>query len=1226
MSTRTLVALGAVLLAAAGPLHAQAGPPRTEVIRGRATSDGTLPVPVADVVVTMAPDRQTFSTKTDSAGTYRLVIPNGTGDYLVHVTKIGFTQFRKRVTRNGADTVYVVDAKMPAVAQKLDAVQVQASRPKPNRGPEFGPEVGASERIADGVNGAISPDLAGDLTSIAANIPGISAIGGGISAFGLGPAQNNVTLNGMSFAGADMPRDANVRTRVSTSTYDPARGWFSGAQTAVELGGGSLFTSRRGHLTVDAPALQYTDPISSRLGQRITNFNASIGSNGSMSDNDTYFYNYAVQGGRSTSDVTSLLTADPLLLEHAGVSPDSARRLQQLLATSHVPITAADVSPNRINDNISLITRFDHAPYDWKNLKPSKTTEAITAYGKFSRSQAMALSPTSTPGHGGESWQGIGMIQGLYSTYIHDDYLAEARSAFTYADNHSAPYLRLPDGRVLVTSDFTDGASGFSNLLFGGNSALASDNRQWTWETTASGQMYTFAKKPHRLKVDFDARLDGFSLDAASNRYGTFAFNSLADLQAGRPASFTRTLNDPTRTGSEWNAFGAIGDMWRVSQTFQMMYGVRLEANRYNQAPAFNPAVERSFGLRTDHTPDTWGVSPRLGFTWLRRPGGNGFMINPLGQFNLLPTMYVRGGVGLFRGMLPATLLSGASVATGLPNGISRITCLGDAAPAPDWSAYATDPSAIPTSCIAGAPNPVFVDAAPSVQLFDHSYTAPKSWRGNLSVSSTFSKVVYSIDATYSLNLNQPGSIDANFRGTPQFTLAGEGRPVFVPTSAIVSTTGGVSGVPARIDPAFSRVVDNVSDLRSRSRQITITLSPNFNSWPGWMYLSGGYTLADMRAQRRGFDGATFGSPTDVEWGRGDFDVRHSFLLSAGLARWGVSFSMLGKLSSGLPFTPSVGSDINGDGLANDRAFVFDPATVGDAHLAQSLRALESTASASARKCLAAQTGRAAERNSCEGPWTSALNAQLSVTGTRLHLPKSISGVSLNLTNPLGGLDQLLHGSNNLRGWGTQPFSDPVLYNVRGFDASAKRFIYEVNPRFGTTNPSLNTLRAPFRLTLDVAMNLGRPATEQQVERWLNPGRSGRPGPKLTADELKKRYTRTVPDPYDPIIRESDSLLLTRPQLDAVQAAQTKYHEKMDAHWTKLAEYLASLPDVYDVADAFKHQEDMTDDAWALAWSDVHETLKGILSPLQLKLLPYPASMLWTAAEPPKGIRYIFAR
>jgi hypothetical protein len=48
-----------------------------------------------------------------------------------------------------------------------------------------------------------------------------------------------------------------------------------------------------------------------------------------------------------------------------------------------------------------------------------------------------------------------------------------------------------------------------------------------------------------------------------------------------------------------------------------------------------------------------------------------------------------------------------------------------------------------------------------------------------------------------------------------------------------------------------------------------------------------------------------------------------------------------------------------------------------------------------------------------------------------------------------------------------------------GFDPATRRFAYPVNPRFGSTSPALNTMRAPFRLTLDVSLDIAPSQNEQ---------------------------------------------------------------------------------------------------------------------------------------------------
>ncbi len=1054
------------------------------------------------------------------------------------------------------------------------------------------------------------PSQAGDLTALAATIPGIASTPGGLSVGGLPGSQNSTTLNGMAFAGTTVPRDARVDVRVSSSSFDPANGWFGGINENVELAPGNIFSSRRVHLTIDAPALQYTDPVSAHSGQRFTNVDASFGGDGDM-DDDKYTYSYGAEAARRVSDAVSLANADPVLLQHAGVSPDSAARLFDVLGANGVPFGGL-ARTSHVMQNASFIGRIDHAPYDWATFEPARTTWGLLGYAKLSSDNFLSGSPTATATASGTSSQGIGMLQALYSTYIHGDYLNEERSAFTFSRDLSTPNIALPAGRVLVASTFPDETGGLTSLAFGGNSALQSDTRKWTWETTSETQFYARGRATHRVKLDADSRFDGISEETNPNSLGTFSFNSLSDLASNNASSFTRTLSSPTLSGSVWNGYAAIGDLWRKSDSFQLLYGARFEANRYTSTPAFNPAVASTFGLRTDNAPNTISVSPRIGFTWIRKPAGMGIRFNNVGEFREGPTSYVRGGIGEFRSILPANLLMNASAATGLPGGIQSLSCVGSATPTPDFAQYLSNPGSIPTQCLSGA-TPVFTDAAPEVQLFDPNYTAPRTWRGNLSYASSYKRLVYSIEGLYSLNVDQPGRTDVNFSNVQRFTLSDEGRPVFVDATGVVPASGAVSSVGARIAPTFGHVIDNVANLTSRSSQATLSLSPVLDDLSNW-YFSLNYTLADTRALESGFDGSTFGSPEARQWARGDLDIRHQILLQGGYSYKRVALTFFGRLQSGLPFTPMVGGDVNGDGLANDRAFIFNPVSMADTSLARGTRTLLSSSSQNVRDCLTQQLGRAAARNSCEGPWTTSLNAQLEYSGT-MPVTHRYGTVSLAFTNPLGGLDQLLHGPNHLRGWGTAAYPDPVLYTPTGFDASSDRFKYVINPRFGNTNPANTLLRVPFAVTLDVSLSVGRQIPEQQLDRWLNPGRAGHKGPKLSAHELARRYARNVPDPYSQILQQSDSLLLTPDQSDALQKADSVYRQRMDSLWNSLGEEFAALGDEYNSAEALKRQEAAVDEGWEISRLDVQQTLPRILSPIQIRLLPWEAALLFKAKQ-----------
>jgi hypothetical protein len=221
----------------------------------------------------------------------------------------------------------------------------------------------------------------------------------------------------------------------------------------------------------------------------------------------------------------------------------------------------------------------------------------------------------------------------------------------------------------------------------------------------------------------------------------------------------------------------------------------------------------------------------------------------------------------------------------------------------------------------------------------------------------------------------------------------------------------------------------------------------------------------------------------------------------------------------------------------------------------------------------------------------------------------------LNFTNPLSGIDQLVHGSSSLRGWGTPPAPDPVLYTVRGFDPATNRFRYEVNPRFGTTLPSFTTLRTPFRATLDVTIDVGPSFPSQQVSRWVNPGR-GHPGQKLSATDFMDRLRRTVPDPYAPLLAQTDSLLLTKDQVAAIQALAASHKAQLDSLYGDLASHLAALPDAYDFAATVKRADDVQQQALEITRLEVRAKLPQILSPVQLTMLPGLTRYFYNAAQP----------
>ncbi len=1180
---------------------------QVDVIRGRITGAENEPLDNVAVVVTSISGNVNRTARTDRSGRYTVTFPGGDGDYMVTITALGYTVKRFEVKRGADEDILIADAKLSKVGAVLDAVKVTAARDKVSRN-DVQSDVGGTERVIP-QNAALPPDQMGDLAAMAATLPGVQLVPGqdgganGFSVLGLGADQNNTTLNGMMFGGAGLPRDASVLSSLITSPYDVSRGGFSGGQFSLRTRPGSNFVSRGLSLVGDAPQAQWTDAAARANGQEYSN--ASLG--GSLSGPlifDKAFYNVSYQLGRRSNDLQTLLNTSSTGLQASGVATDSVSRLVGILQNASVPIGYAGLPSSRLGDQGSLFGAVDFTP-------PSSTSGSaynLTFNGSWNRQNPASPLTTALPTTSGERTSLNGGIQGRHSGYFTlrgIGILTETSGGVSASNNEGSPYMDLPGGRVRVGSTFTDGTAGLQNLTFGGNQFLGTSQSSTTVSAMNTLSWFS-ANNKHRLKLATELRRDGSSQDQTVNRLGTFSYNSLADLQAGVPISFTRTLSPRERNSSMMVGAISLGDSYRRTNRLQFQYGVRVDANRYLDNPARNTEVERLLGVRNDLVPDGVFVSPRVGFSWQY---GTGPQIGAFDGAFRGPRAVVRGGIGIFQNTSQATLIGSAIDNTGLASAIQQLACVGPATPIPDWNAYG-NPALIPSRCADGSTGSVFSNGAPNVTLFAKDYAAPSSLRSNLSWSGPILNNLFnaSFDATYSLNTRQSSFIDRNFAGVQRFALDNEaGRAMYVVPTSIVPLTGAIAAGDGRIASQFQRVTEQRSDLNSRSAQGSVRLAPtNFSTNFSW---SLSYTYSNVREQFRGFT-STAGDPLAVNWSRSTFDSRHQLTYNLSYNAFDlIRIGWFGQFRSGTPFTPVVGGDVNGDGFSNDRAFVFNPASSGDAATAAGMQALLNSGSRVARECLNAQLGALAARNSCQGPWVSTANLSISFNPLKLRLPQR-ANLSFNVSNPLGAADLLLHGENNLRGWGQQPFLDQTLLYVRGFDPAAQRYKYEVNQRFGATNPQFNSFRTPVTITAQLRYDIGPTRERQVLTQALDRGRRTK-GTKAPEPLIKAQFGNGgVPNPLATILRDQDTLKLSSDQADSLATMNRKYTVRLDSIWAPVAKQFADLPNGYDHDDVYvqyvKAREASIDILRKYA-----PAVKGLLTDVQRrKLPPFVASAL----------------
>lgn len=1197
-------------------------PQAPDVIRGIITDEAGRGLAAAEVILTIGPHRATMRTQADSTGRYLLRVEDATGDYLVHISAVGYRPFRKRLTR--ADPLakeFELNVQLePAVVELAPSV-VEATATRPERGDDLTTEPGSAAQFADGVTGVVAPSDQGVLLARLRMLPGVQPNALGPSVLGLSPLQMKTSLNGVAFRGSEIPREARTRLRMHVSSYDPARGGFSAGEAALDLEPGGEYSDSRSHVTVNtSPFLSSSIAHGGAVGSTHQR-QVSIGSNGSFAQNKMY-YNAGIQASRENSAPATITRGRSEVLRSLGISPDSASAFRQVVRDLGIEDNLMPASGNRVASNGSAILRIDYKPFENAWDYQAKSTWALIAYARFSDRNGLGFEPTATAGFGGKERSTTTMLSGDHALYWGKDFLTQTRSAFSRGSEHAQPYSALPSGYVFVSREGGNEGPPGAWLQFGGNSTLRAYRRWSTWETSSETQFYVADRRqPHKLKVYAQVRYDE-DIDREVSDDAAFSFASLEDLRANVPAAFTRRYGGSPATSRLWSGAFTVGDLWRRSRHFSVLYGLRAEAYGFVSTPSYNARIESLFGERNDRVPASIYVSPRFGFTWIysRRTGNQDrYSISDLAAIHSGPVGSLRGGIGEFRALPDANWTTGAVRNPGIGGGSAELACVGMAAPRPDWAAYLRAAGSLPSECAPGSP--AFATVAPSVELVGADVRPPRSWRANLAWTSSLRGLDFGIEGIYSLNLDQPGLLDLNFDGTPKMTLQDEaGRPVFTEAAAIVPATAMISPAGAKITSEYAGVLKHHSGNKSVSRQLTVTLTPHVPS--GRYVLRAAYNLLGVRERSSGFTVATRGDPREMEWADAPVS-RHQFQIQGGVALNAMSATAHLTVASGVPFTPIVAGDVNGDGQTyNDRAFVFDAGASRALDNPEVLQMLVYNSPGRISRCLQNSLGRIARRNSCSGPWTANLNANVTLsrglvnrwfhTGDRVE-------VALNLENLLSAADRILHGSRS-RGWGGAPMVDPMLYRARSFQSVERRFMYEANARFGRSDPRIPGFHRPFRLTIDVALAVGPPRAEQQLNRALRPGRSGL-GVKLSVDSLKKRYARAVPDIYRAILAETDSLLLTEMQVNAMVGAQDRYLQRMDSVWTDLATYLANLDHNYNSRQALARQETTLDEAWEIAWREV-QRLPRIISPVQLRLLPWPANWLYAAKRPLKGIRF----
>lgn len=1201
-----LVVLLAALALCASAASAQVGS-TTDLVIGRVLGPDTLPLKHARVSVTSVQSGITRTTSTNDEGRYTVVFPDGGGRYVVTAQYLGMFPARTMVQRQADEDRLVADFRLQESPVVLEAIRILAT------------QLGDTALASAGANGKVVTRelldrlgyLNDDATAIAMITPGVNLIPGSdtslsaISIGGQSSRQTKVAVDGVA-GGASLPGGAVKSTTVMTSEYDVSHGGFTGGFFNQETISG---TNRLlAHLNTFTPLAPIgPSPGDGVLLRRQTGGNVGADVSGPLR-RDHLFFAAAGSMMRMSTPAATAYSLDPAALTRLGVAPDSLTRFLDILA-SHGLAAPSDVGLGQSQfTNQSGFARLDFTPNEHNTLTLSGNSSMYLSRG-FTNPLSTAVSSGEFVTHGSRAFLALTSHAGAW--------VNDARVSANWTRSGIQAGTPAASGSVVVPSTAVSNATTPAIQTFGFGGFMAGTSITYSTAVEARDEVSRLsADGAHRVKAGLDVTLTHSTGGVPSNIYGNYRFNSLADLEAGTPASYTRTLAPADRRSGVADAAAYVGDAWRLGPQLQLVYGARLDQATFRDAPVLNPAALTEFGLRTDHFPRNVGVSPRFGFTYL--PGA---------RQGKAPIATVRGGIGIFRssGSNVAETFAAARDATGLADATAHLSCVGAAVPAVDWDAFVSPSAPAPETCSGMASTGPAVP--PSVTFIDPSFDVPRTFRASLSVAHTFHKSWnVTVDASLTNGASQVGMRDINLVAAPRFTIANEdGRPVYADPASIVPATGAVPLAASRLDPEFGLVALASSTLRNRDRTAGVSISHNAKK----LSINASYTHAWSRQQvyalMPGVGGiffggppaATAGDPRVAQWVQSPFSPPHSVRVFASYSptSWmQITPSLYARNT--FRFEPRVAGDVNGDGAYNDLAFVFDPAHTTDTAVANGMRRLLASAPRSARECLTSQLGRLASSGSCSAPWF--VNMALSVQFTPSWQQKRLT-LSVQTTNVVSGADMLLHGPEHLHGWGQFFGTDQNLLYVRGFDPTTRQFRYAVNERFGVERPNQTYAINPFQLMLSARINLG--AVGGPMMMGGPPGaKPGAVGGGMNADTLRARLARTVPNPFRRTIALKDSLALG---LDSAQLAQLKAHgDAFQPHADSIVAKLATImsapltgPGAADVATRVRTE---TDAAKALETQAVAD-LRTILTDAQLAKLPASVTKPTTPAAAPRS-------
>ncbi|AMR30807.1 hypothetical protein A0256_04900 [Mucilaginibacter sp. PAMC 26640] len=959
--------------------------------------------------------------------------------YAVKVSYIGAaTQIKNEISLNQGDKL-VVDFNLSSTSTDLNEVVVKANGLN-SRTDRLGGSTAINSRTIQQI-----PALNRNFTNLLSLAP--TSNGGSIA--GQLPSSTNYLIDGTSArsnltSGAvgsgpySLSLEAIREFEVSTNIYDVSQGRSGGGTvSAVTKSGTNTFTGAVfDYYRSDALA----SPYDTRGNKRVQNFTTNqygFAVGGPIVKNKVFFFTafdrqnqaapFQIADIRSDADAISLRISKGML--------DSVVRIGQqkygLASSPQVGEFPRNTVANtlfaridwQLNDKNRLTIRNNYS--DWNNPNSTDDNSSINlfeVYGDFKSHENTTLASLRTQ---------------FSSTFLNELKLQFQTAKRDYLPNSQLPLANIPRAIVTVRSTLPNGTIGSTSVQLGG--------QRFTPESDLENQLQLvntsyLTKGKYNFTFGTDNTLTYLNTYISNEQNGRFLFNSIQEFDNLNPTRFVREvplagIPSVQQYVLNLSAFGQV--QFEPVKNVSASFGLRWDLTSYLNAGEYNPAVDKTLGLKTNNNPTDWNnFQPRMQISWdvqgkktdIIRLGGGIFSSNPINyaQVNNIQN-------------------SGTKVAS---IDVTRPATGTNLVPVPNFPAYRNDPSTVP-GLIAGAPT------VSTINLNDPNLQIPTIYKANLSYNHLFGDWLrLGVNLLVSHTKNNYVYLDRNLVDQPYFTLSNEAnRGVFVP-AATITAAGITDNVKGRKTQAVGRTLELTNGAKINSQAIVFDGDVRYFK-DGFLSFSYTYNNTKDNTSYNGnvANTSTFrpikSDPRDLtELNYSDNQFRTKVVVFGSTPTW-KGFSLSGRYTGtgGTRYSLTVDADINGDFVGgpstdNDLAFVFDPNDPNtSAAVKASMEKVLNNPDNRAKDYIKKSLGKIADRNGGSNPFSGTIDLRLAKIFK--FYKKNALTVSVDVFN----FANLLNKKNGVN----YNLGQQTLLTVTGFNQTTKLYNYRVNENVGVT-------------------------------------------------------------------------------------------------------------------------------------------------------------------------------